>query len=67
MMSVFRDRKYKHVYMPGLPPVLIDIERDPLEMGNLAGQSEYRATERDYLARQLQHQIRYRDRILAPA
>ena len=67
MMSVLRDRKYKHVYMPGLPPVLIDLERDPLEMGNLAQRSEYRTTERDYLARQLQHQIRYRDRILAPA
>ena len=67
MMSVFRDQKFKHVYMPGLPSVLIDLEKDPLEMGNLAGHKDYRETERDYLARQLRHQIRYRDRILAPS
>jgi len=64
MMTVLRDRRFKHVYMPGLPPVLVDLEKDPEEFSNVAANDAYRDIERQYLDRQLQHLIRHRDRVL---
>lgn len=66
MMSVYRDNAFKHVWMPGQPPVLIDMKNDPGEMTNLAGDPAYRDVERAYLARHIDHFIAHRDRVLDP-
>ncbi|MCT4607991.1 MAG: sulfatase-like hydrolase/transferase [Pelagimonas sp.] len=66
MMSVYRDRQFKHVYMPGLPPVLVDLTADPGELRNVASEPAYAAIERRYLDLQLQVMIRHRDRSLDP-
>ncbi|MBY6116708.1 sulfatase-like hydrolase/transferase [Mameliella alba] len=64
MMSVLRDHRFKHVYMPGLPPVLIDLEKDPQELGNVAADPAYAAVERRYLDQQIRNLIHHRDRVM---
>lgn len=66
MMSIYRDAAFKHVWLPGQAPVLIDLKNDPQEMNNLAEDPAHRRTEREYLARQVNHFIQHRDRVLDP-
>jgi len=66
MMTVYRDRVIKHVFMPGLPCLLFDMENDPAELRNLSGDPAYSNVERDYLHRQLAHRIRYVDGQFSP-
>lgn len=39
--AVVRDKKYKYVHFPSLPPLLFDIENDPNETRDLAGDPAY--------------------------
>ncbi|MEO1248699.1 MAG: sulfatase-like hydrolase/transferase [Pseudomonadota bacterium] len=66
MMSVYRDERYKHVAMPGLPSLLFDMQADPHEFRNLAAEGDCADIERAYMDRQLRHRIRHVDRVLAP-
>lgn len=65
MLSVVRDAEFKHVFFPGLPPILIDLRKDPGEMRNVAEDPAYRGIERDYLAEQLRLRILHADRRLS--
>ena len=65
MMSVIRDERFKHVFFPNLPSILIDLEEDPGELRNVAGEPRYAAIERDYLAEQLRLRILHADRRLS--
>ena len=49
---MIRRGRYKYVYTHGYPGMLFDLEADPLELSNLAGNRETAAVERD-LARRL--------------
>ena len=63
LMSIYRDEKYKHVYMPGQTPVLVDLQNDPQELKNAA--ARLCDVEQDYLTRQFKHRLRHDDRIFA--
>ena len=65
MMSVIRDKDFKHVFFPGLPTILIDLRNDPEELHNLANDPAFAAIERDYLAEQLRMRILHADRRLS--
>ncbi|SMD10360.1 MULTISPECIES: sulfatase-like hydrolase/transferase [Primorskyibacter] len=66
VMTVIRDKRFKHAFFPGSDPVLIDLESDQHELRNIASDPEYAAVERRYLARQMRNRIRHSDRILPP-
>jgi len=66
MMTVYRDALYKHVFMPGLPPLLFDLVNDAAEVRNLADDPAHAGIERDYLHRQLAHRIHYADGQFSP-
>lgn len=66
VMTVIRDKRFKHAFFPGSDSVLIDLKNDPQEHRNLASQPEFAQVERDYLARQMRHRIRHSDRTLPP-
>lgn len=51
IMSVVRTKDYKYAAFPGTPSVLVDLTKDPLEMGNVSGQPEYAQIEADLAAR----------------
>ena len=62
MMSVIKDSKFKHVFMPKMPPVLFDLTADPQQTKNVAGDLEYRDIERQYMQKQLTNYITHLDR-----
>ena len=66
MMMVYRDDTYKHVYMPKMPPVLLNMQDDPHEFKNLADDPKYAPLERDYLAKQMYRHVHHIDRVLHP-
>jgi len=47
-MMYLQDRHYKYVHFAGLPPALYDLERDPDELCNLAGDPGYREVQLRY-------------------
>ena len=65
MMTVLRDDRFKHVFFPNLPPILIDLTEDPGELRNVAAEPRYSGIERDYLAEQLRLRILHADRRLS--
>ena len=63
--SVIRDRRYKYVHFVSLPPLLFDLQEDPDEMRNLAGDPAHQAAMLDLLRRMLSWKMRFADRTLA--
>jgi choline-sulfatase len=51
-LRAIRQGRFKYVYVPGLRPLLFDLEADPYEETNLAGCADHRETE-DSLRAQL--------------
>ena len=62
MMSVIRDKNFKHVFFPAQDPILIDVRNDPDELNNLGNEPKYAGVEREYLAEQLRLRILHADR-----
>jgi arylsulfatase A-like enzyme len=46
-LAVWRGTRWKYVHCAGLPPLLFDLDADPQETRNLAGDPAYAAVERD--------------------
>ena len=62
--AVIRDRQFKYVHFAGLPPLLFDMENDPDETTDLAGQANMATTVLAYARRMLDWRLRHADRTL---
>jgi arylsulfatase A-like enzyme len=63
-LMVIQDEKWKYVHFAALPPLLFDLENDPDQFRNLAGQPAYAAIEADCAQRALSWRMRHADRTL---
>ena len=63
--AAIRGERYKYVHFAALPPLLFDLEEDPLELQNLADHPDYRDLRRDCAERLLSWRMRHADRTLA--
>ncbi len=61
-LSVLRDRRYKYVHFGALPPLFFDLERDPGEFENQAGNPDYRALVLDYAQKMLSLKMNHAER-----
>ena len=62
VMSIYKDKHFKHVFIPKMPTVLFDLNKDPLETVNVAAHADYAPIERHYLHKQLTHYVQHLDR-----
>ncbi len=65
-LCVLRDERGKYVHFSGLPPLFYDLERDPEELENRAGDPRYAATVLEYAQRMLSHRMEHSDQTLTP-
>ncbi|MEM7223828.1 MAG: alkaline phosphatase family protein [Pseudomonadota bacterium] len=64
-MMGMRDERYKYVHFAGLPPVFFDLQEDPDEFHNLAGDPAHAARVMDYAQRLLSWRMARDDRTLS--
>jgi arylsulfatase A-like enzyme len=64
-MSVLRDERYKYVHFTALPPVFFDLQADPGELCNLAGDAGHQSLMLEYASRMLSWRMNHEDRVLA--
>ena len=64
-LSGIRDHRWKYVHFTALPPLLYDLENDPLEQSNLAGGPAYAAVVAEMAGRLLSHRMLHAERTLA--
>jgi arylsulfatase A-like enzyme len=62
---VIRDRRYKYVHFTGLPPLFFDLQEDPWEFDNLAGDPAQQSRVLDYAQRMLSWRMNHDERVLA--
>lgn len=63
-LSVLRDERAKYVHFAGLPPLFFDLENDPDEFENRAGDPSYAAQVLDYAQRMLSWRMAHVERTL---
>jgi arylsulfatase A-like enzyme len=63
-LGVVRDWRYKYVHFIALPPLLYDIEVDPDELANLAGDPAYARTVAEYAQKMLSWRMAHAERTL---
>ena len=63
-LGVVRDRRYKYVHFTALPPLLYDIEADPDELVNLAGDTAYAEVVAAYAQKMLSWRMAHAERTL---
>lgn len=63
-LAVVRDERYKYVHFSALPPLFFDLDDDPGQLVNRAGDPAYAGLVRDYAQRMLSWRLRYADRTL---
>ena len=61
-LAVIRDRQYKYVHFTALPPLLFDLQQDPLEFVNQAENPDYREVMLDYAQKMLSWKMNHTDR-----
>jgi len=66
-LNVIRDRDFKYVHFTALPPLLFDLQNDPGELVNLAGDPVYAGVIADYAQRLLSHRLLHAERTLTNA
>ena len=59
-----RSKKWKYVHFTNLPPLLYDVEADPHELRNLAGEPELQSVLLDCATRMLSFRMMYAERSL---
>ncbi|MEE8445054.1 MAG: alkaline phosphatase family protein [Alphaproteobacteria bacterium] len=62
--AAIRDRRYKYVHFPGLPPLFFDLEKDPDQLVNLAENPDYAALVLQYASRMLSWRMMNDERVL---
>jgi arylsulfatase A-like enzyme len=63
-LAAIRDRRYKYVHFPTLPPLLFDLEEDPGELNNIAGDRARESVVREYAQKLLGWMQEHRERRL---
>jgi len=63
-LNVIRDRRYKYVHFTALPPLLFDLEADPLELHDVAAQPRYLGVLSEYAGKLLSQRMLHADRTL---
>ncbi len=63
-LNVIRDKQFKYVHFTALPPLLFDLEKDPNELNNCAGDSEYISIVMKYTQAMLSWRMQNDERIL---
>jgi arylsulfatase A-like enzyme len=64
-LSVIRDHRYKYVHFSNLPPIFYDLEKDPGELVNQAGNPDYQTQVLEYAQKMLSWKMNHTDRGLA--
>lgn len=64
-LAVIRDERFKYVHFAGLPPLLYDLEKDPMELADVAGEESYAAVRLAYAEKLLSLRARHLDQTLA--
>jgi arylsulfatase A-like enzyme len=63
-LAVIRDERYKYVHFAALPPLFFDLERDPQELENRAGDPAYQSLVLSYAQKLMSWRMRSQDRTL---
>lgn len=63
-LAVIRDTKYKYVHFDALPPLFFDLEADPQQFDNRAGDPAYTARVLEYAQKMLSWRMRNAERTL---
>ena len=63
-LAVVQDERFKYVHFAALPPLLFDLERDPGQFVNRAGDPAYAARLAEYAAKMLDWRLGFADRTL---
>ncbi len=63
-MNVIRGERYKYVHFTSLPPLFFDLEQDPMEFTNLAGDPDYRDLVLEYAGKMLSWRMNHDERRL---
>ena len=66
-MNIWRDDRYKYVHFTAGPPLLYDMQRDPGEVANIAGDPAMAPVLARYASRLLSHRMLHAERGLANA
>ena len=64
-VNLIRDRRYKYVHFTGLPPLFFDLENDPHEFRNLAGDAACHGLVLEYAQKMLSWRMNHDERTLA--
>ncbi len=64
-LAVVRDDRFKYVHFPGLPPLLFDLEADPMELDNLADDPAFHEIRLIYAEKLLDLRASHLDQTLA--
>ncbi len=63
-MNVIRDARFKYVHFTKLPPLLFDLEKDPGEYVNRAGDPQYMPVVLDYAQKLLSWRMNHEEQVL---
>ncbi len=63
-LNVLRDDLYKYVHFTAMPPILFDLQSDPAQVENVAGDPAYATVVAEYAGRLLSWRMRNAERIL---
>lgn len=63
-VSIWQERRFKHVHFTGLPPLLFDLAADPHELHDLAGSPAHRDPLLAITQRHLSHRMAHANRTL---
>lgn len=64
-LAVIRDEHFKYVHFAGLPPLLFDLDKDPMELDNRAADPAYATVRLAYAEKLLSWRARHLDQTLA--